>query len=121
MENGETTAEAARRETFEEAQGNVAIEGVFAMISIPEISQVHLFYRGVLQQGCHAAGEESQETRLFAPDDIPWEALAFPSITRCLGLFLSDRADGKFSFHEEALAPRAQMSDQFPASKCIDK
>ncbi len=103
MENGETTAQAARRETLEEACAKVTLEGAFAMLSIPQISQVHLFYRATLHDGKHAAGDESLETRLFDAEDIPWEQLAFPSITRCLRLYFGDRTEGEFRFHEEEL------------------
>ncbi len=43
MENGESTAAAARRETHEEAGALVAIDAAFAMVSIAHINQIHLF------------------------------------------------------------------------------
>ena len=105
MENGETTAQGATRETYEEAGAEVEIDAAFAMISIAHINQVHLFYRGKLLREEYSAGDESLETKLFAPDDIPWTNLAFRSIKMCLELYLSDRAHGRFCFHENALAP----------------
>ena len=59
MENGETTAQAAIRETSEEAGAKIIIDGPFAMISIAHINQVHLFYRGRLASPDYSAGEES--------------------------------------------------------------
>lgn len=56
MENGETTTQAALRETFEEACAHVEIDDLFSLINVPEIGQVHLFYRGRLRDTNHAAG-----------------------------------------------------------------
>ena len=105
MENGETTKEAALRETFEEACARVKIDALFALISVPSISQVNVFYRASLLDTGFAAGAESLETRLFAEADIPWDALAFRSITRCLEFYFADRRAGAFSVHEAALDP----------------
>lgn len=105
MENGETTAQAAIRETHEEAGADILIDAPFAMVSIAHINQVHLFYRGRLAKAAYAAGEESLEVALFSPEEIPWENLAFRSVALCLERFLADRADGKFNFHETHLDP----------------
>jgi len=105
MENGETTAEAARRETLEEAGAQVDIDAAFALVSIAHINQVHLFYRGRMPSPACAAGEESLEVGLFRADEIPWEALSFRSVRLCLEQFLADRQRGDFSFHERDLIP----------------
>ena len=103
MENGETTAEAATRETFEEAGAQIIVDAPFAMVSIAHINQVHLFYRGRLATADHAAGEESLEVCLVKPADIPWKDMAFRSVTHCLERYIDDVARGCFSFHETAL------------------
>lgn len=108
MENGETTSEAAARETLEEAGATVSIDAPFAMISIAHIHQVHLFYRGHLIQDNHAAGEESLEVALVSPSEIPWDALAFRSVRICLERYLADRAAGIFGFHESSLEAIAE-------------
>lgn len=105
MENGETTAQAATRETKEEAGADVAIQAPFAMVNIPHINQVHLFYRGQLRSPAFAAGDESLEVRLVFPSDIPWDELAFRSVTLCLEHYLADRENAHFGFHEANLAP----------------
>jgi ADP-ribose pyrophosphatase YjhB (NUDIX family) len=105
MENGETTAEAATRETFEEAGAKIIIDAPFAMVSIAHINQVHLFYRGRLATADHAAGEESLEVCLVRPADIPWSDMAFRSVTHCLERYLDDVARGCFGFHETSLGP----------------
>lgn len=105
MENGETTADAARRETAEEAGADVIIDAPFAMVSIAHIHQVHLFYRGHLSRPAFAAGEESLEVALLLPSEIPWADLAFRSVRFCLEHYLKDREAGCFGFHENNLEP----------------
>lgn len=105
MENGETTAQAAQRETQEEAGADVEVQAPFAMVNIPHINQVHLFYRGHLRSPVFAAGDESLEVRLLAPSDIPWRELAFRSVTLCLERYLADRENARYGFHEADLDP----------------
>ena len=105
MENGETTAQAAARETMEEAGANIVIDAPYAMVSIAHINQVHLFYRGRLATPDYSAGEESLAVELVSSADIPWSEIAFRSVGYCLQRFLEDRARGEFSFHETSLAP----------------
>jgi len=105
MENGETTAQAASRETSEEAGADVAVDAPFAMVNIPHINQVHLFYRGKLRTPVFSAGEESLEVRLISPEEIPWNELAFRSVSLCLERYLADRENQRFGFHEADLAP----------------
>jgi ADP-ribose pyrophosphatase YjhB (NUDIX family) len=103
MENGESTQAAATRETEEEARAQVNIDNLFALIDIPQISQVHLFYRGVLENGQHAPGEESLETALFPEAEIPWDTLAFRSVRFCLEYYFDDRRRGIFGVHRHTL------------------
>lgn len=105
MENGESAAQAASRETLEESGAHVAIDAPFAMFSIAHINQVHLFYRGKLTSPDYLAGEESLEVALLEPCDIPWQALAFRSVGRCIELYLQERLTGCFGFHESELLP----------------
>lgn len=105
MENGETTAQAACRETLEEAGADVAVDAPFAMVNIPHINQVHLFYRGKLRTPEVLAGEESLEARLIPPSEIPWHDLAFRSVSLCLERYLADRESQRYAFHEAVLAP----------------
>lgn len=105
MENGETTAQGASRETKEEAGAIVIVDALFAMVNIAHINQVHLFYRGRLLSPEYSAGEESLEVGLFDAENIPWDNLAFRSVTLCLENYLADRARGSYGFHETNLAP----------------
>lgn len=87
MELGESTAEGAAREVWEEARARVVVEDLLGVYEIPHISQVHMFYRAPMTSPEHAAGEESLECGLFAWEDVPWDELAFPSVAWALRKF----------------------------------
>ncbi len=105
MENGETVAEAALRETREEANANIALGEMFTLISVPHISQVHVVYRATLLDLSFSAGEETLETRLFSEAEIPWNEIAFRTIALTLRHFFEDRRAGTFGFHPSDLPP----------------
>ncbi len=96
LENGETLEEGAARETFEEAAAKVDIDNLYTIFNITHIHQIHVFFRGQLQDGQFGAGEESLECRLFAEHEIPWAELAFPTVAKTLKYWLEDRRRGEF-------------------------
>ncbi|MDB5934257.1 MAG: hydrolase, partial [Massilia sp.] len=91
MENNETTAEAAIRETEEEAGANIELGPLYTLLNVAHVHQVHLFYLARLRDLDFAAGIESLDVRLFSERDIPWDELAFPTIRKTLELFFADR------------------------------
>ncbi len=107
MEIGESTLEAAIRETLEEACARIEIEDLYTLMNVPQISQVHLIYRARLMDLDFAPGEESLETRLFTEAEIPWSDLAFRTNTLTLRHYFADRKAGKFIYHEETLHSQA--------------
>lgn len=109
LENGESPAIGAARETREEACAEPHDLIAFAMASIPHISQIHFFYRATLPGGQHAPGIESLETGLFGEAEIPWTTLAFPSVSQALQRYFADRTRGHFDFHEWSLPPQAAL------------
>lgn len=96
MENGETTAQAAQRETREEAQAEVEIQALYAVFNLPHIDQVYMLFRGYLRDNTYGVGAESLAVDLFEEQRIPWEQLAFPVVTETLRLYLADRRQGVF-------------------------
>jgi len=110
MEIQETTAEAAVRETLEEACARIEIGEAFTLIDVPSISQVHIFYRARLLDTDFRPGEESLETALFSEADIPWDEIAFRTVSLTLRHYFADRRDGGWRFRTMSL-PMAYSSD----------
>lgn len=96
MENGETIAEAAARETWEEACARVELDALYTIFNLPQINQVYMMYIGTLPAPEFDAGSESLECRLYSEAEIPWDELAFPTITHTLKFFFEDRRNGRF-------------------------
>ena len=97
MENNETTAQAAARETWEEAKAQVDNLAFYALFNLPHISQVYIMFRGDLRGGKASAGAESLEVGLFSQHAIPWDRLAFPVIRESLELYYADKRNGSFA------------------------
>ncbi len=96
MENGESTLEAARRETLEEACARIEVHDLYALFNVIHIDQVHLFFRATLLNLDFAPGKESLEVRLFREEEIPWHELAFPAVTSTLQHYFHDLPTRRF-------------------------
>jgi ADP-ribose pyrophosphatase YjhB (NUDIX family) len=119
MENAETTAQAAVRETEEEAGADIEIGSLFTLLNVAQVHQVHLFYLARLRSLDFEPGIESLEVQLFAEQDIPWDELAFPTIRTTLELFFADcvqvKEGGRFGFHSQDIVRPMRISSA-PAS-----
>jgi ADP-ribose pyrophosphatase YjhB (NUDIX family) len=105
MEIGESTEQAALRETLEEAHADVEIASLYAVFSLPHISQVYVVFRGRMKSPEFAPGAESLEVRLFPPETIPWDLLAFPVIRETLARYVRDLEQGCFALHVGSVLP----------------
>jgi len=105
MENGETVAQAALRETLEEAQARVELSEIFSVLSVPHVNQVHIFYRARLIDLDFGPGTESLEVQLFPEAAIPWREIAFRTVSATLKHYYSDRTAGSFAFHSGEILP----------------
>ncbi len=99
MELGETTVEAALRETLEEANARVNIQNLYVVINLPHVNQVYMMFRSQLLDLDFAPGKESLEAELFHEQAIPWESLAFGAIRQTLDIFFRDRQRGEYPLH----------------------
>lgn len=104
MENGETMAQGAARETFEEAQAVVTIGQAFRFYDIPHIHQMYGFFLASLDKPEFSSGPESLDVGLFSQDEIPWDELAFPVMTDLLESYFAERKSGEFTI---------QVSDRY--------
>ena len=63
MENGETVAAGAARETLEEAGARIEMAEAFSMISVPRVNQVHVFFA----PGCSTSSSARAPSRSRSP------------------------------------------------------
>ena len=106
LENGETVAEGAKRETFEEAHAKVGDLKPYAIYSLAFINQVYFMFRARLIDLDFRPGEETLELRLFRESEIPWNEIAFPVIRETLRLYVKDSFCGIFPFHMGNIKPK---------------
>jgi ADP-ribose pyrophosphatase YjhB (NUDIX family) len=99
LELGETTAAGALRETDEEAGANIELLGLFTVLNVVRVGQVHLFYRARMLDTTLAPGPETQEARLFREHEVPWDQIAFRTVRQTLEHFFEDRRRGAFGVH----------------------
>lgn len=103
MENGESTGEGAARETVEEAGARITLGEPFSILDVPQIEQIHMFFRAAMLAPEVDPGPESLEARLFTEEEIPWDALAFRTVSQTLRWFFEDRRSGSFHLHTETI------------------
>jgi ADP-ribose pyrophosphatase YjhB (NUDIX family) len=106
MENGESTEQAAARETMEEACAEVDALALYGVFSIPYISQVYMMFRAQLASEDFGPGDESLEVRLFEQNEVPWEDLAFPVVRLTLERYFRDLQKKNFPVHVENIIRR---------------
>ena len=106
MEKDETLEQAAARETLEEAEAEVEISQLYAVFSIPHVSQVYVVFRGNMKRAAFGPGTESLEVDLFKREDIPWSKLAFRVIHEILERYC--RAGTNAPVHVGTILPSPQ-------------
>jgi ADP-ribose pyrophosphatase YjhB (NUDIX family) len=100
MELGETVAQGATRETQEEAGAEFELQGLFSLMNVVRVGQVHFFYRAKLLSDQFDPGHETMEAKLFAEHDIPWDELAFRTVKETLEHYFADSKRQQFGFHQ---------------------
>ena len=85
LEAHEQPEEGAIREALEEARARIVLDLLLGIYTVKRISQVQMMFLARFENGAvFEAGEETLEARLFGWDEIPWEEIAFPSVTWAL-------------------------------------
>ena len=80
----------------QEARARVDILAPYSMFNILHVNQLYIIFRARLKNLEFSPGPESQEVRLFAEKDIPWDDLAFETVRHTLRFFFRDRKGGPF-------------------------
>lgn len=99
MELGESVADGAIRETVEEAGAKIELQGLFTVMNVVRVGQVHLFYRARMLDTTLDPGPETLEARLFHEHEIPWDEIAFRTVRETLQHFFACRRNGSYPLH----------------------
>jgi len=99
MELGETVATGALRETVEEAGARIELQGLFTILNVVRVGQVHLFFRARMLDTTLDPGPETIEARLFHEHEIPWDEIAFRTVRVTLRHYFDCRRTGEFPLH----------------------
>jgi ADP-ribose pyrophosphatase YjhB (NUDIX family) len=111
LENGETVSGCALRETQEEACAEVDDLQPYVLANLPFINQVYFFLRARLVNTTFHAGAESLEVKLFSPEAIPWDELAFSAVHDTLRFFCDDVKKSAFPFRILDIKPQHHQSN----------
>lgn len=116
VEAGESAEGAAVRETIEEVGLRPRIAGIVGRPhTLLDPHHLVIAYRGDAD-GEPAPGDEVDECRWFAPDDIPWAELAFPSTAVALRDLVAASAPGRFDAGHAAAPARLGGPTAEPAA-----
>ena len=88
IDRGETVEAAALREAREECGLDVRLDRLVNIYSYPGVAVIIIAFAATAIGGCLACDDESLEAQAFAPENIPWEELAFKSTREALQEFL---------------------------------
>ncbi len=105
LENGETAADGARRETWEEARARVDDLVPYVLFDLTFINQLYLMFRGTLASDVCQPGSESLAVAFFTKAEIPWDEIAFKVIEETLRRYFRDWARGAFPFQTGRIHP----------------
>lgn len=84
VDRGESVPEAAIRETLEEVKLKISLLGVLDVYSFAPHEVAVIVYAADVIHGTPEPGDEAQAVHCFAPEEIPWDELAFPSTRAAL-------------------------------------
>ena len=99
MELGESVADGAIRETVEEAGARIELQGLFTVMNVVRVGQVHLFYLARMLDTTLDPGPETLEARLFHEHEIPWDEIAFRTVRETLRHYFECRRSGCYPLH----------------------
>jgi ADP-ribose pyrophosphatase YjhB (NUDIX family) len=91
VDRGEEVQAAALREAREETGLDIRLDRLLNIYSYAGRAPIIIVYAATMIGGCLACDDEGLEADFFAPEAIPWDALAFRSTHEALQEFLTRR------------------------------
>lgn len=106
METGETSAQGAARELWEEAGIRLDPEALeFYMTgTITFINQVYIAYRARVHSENCAPGAEALAAAFYSREECPWDEVAYPEVNDSIGQAYDDLERGKFGIYHAELS-----------------
>lgn len=115
VELGESVIDGAKRETWEEALAKVQNVAPYFHLDIPRIGQAYIIYRAELAPPfTFGEGPETLEAQFFSLDEIPFEHMAFSSMTIVLKQLIEDMKQGSFQVHQGKIHKKDGFSPSDP-------
>ena len=84
VDRGETIESAAKREAMEECGIRISIDYLMGLYSYPGKIEVVAIFVARYLSGELIAGEDTLEVKLLSLHNVPWDKLAYPSMTEAL-------------------------------------
>ena len=102
LEDGETLAQGAARELWEEAGVRLAPEQLqlYMVGTITFINQIYVGFRAVVPEPLCAPGVESLDTQFYTRDECPWDNVAYPEVNDSIKQAYDDLDSGTFDVWE---------------------
>ena len=94
VDRGESLEVAAIREVKEESGLDVRLTRLLGVYSSPGHPVILIAYAGEVTGGSIQVDEEGLDARIFAPAEIPWGELAFPSTSQVIRDYLALASSG---------------------------
>jgi len=105
-ETGETSEEAAIRETMEEAGATIKIDVLLAQYELPKIGLIVNYFRGEMTSpDVTPCPHETQGAGLFPYNEIPWNDLAFQTVRSVLNYWHKVRNEKDFQPDRKTFRP----------------
>jgi ADP-ribose pyrophosphatase YjhB (NUDIX family) len=106
MEQGESSAEGAARELWEEAGIRLQPEELaFYMTgTITFINQVYIAYRATLSTDRCAPGVEALDAAFFTREECPWDLVAYPEVNDSIRRAYDDLERGEFGVYQAEMS-----------------
>ena len=89
IDRGETVEDAAVREAREECGLDIRLDRLINVYSYPGSAVIIIAFKATAIGGCLGCDDEGLEARMFEPDRIPWDELAFKSTAQALEEYLA--------------------------------